>query len=108
MANSVDLNLDGDVGVLEYSENLNGGVTYNLIGDSKDLKLKLNNYLIKEKEFNIPESQLEDDYRVDIAKPIDNFTYFELGLCTLEEFTGIKVIWPRGMSEKELEELIGD
>lgn len=50
-------------------------------------------YLITERTFRIPESQKIDDYREDKARPVENITYLELSLSTLEVNTGIMVDW---------------
>ena len=54
--------------------------------------LKNKNKSIK-REFNIPESQKIDDFRVDKVFPKDSTTYFELTMCTLFANTGVHVDW---------------
>ena len=63
--------------------------------DKKTVKA-INKYLHTEREYQIPESNEIDDYRIDKAKPIDGPTYFLLALNTLWANTDVWVIWSKG------------
>ena len=84
--------LDGEVGALVYDADGKGHVKYSFIGDDA-LSPKVDRYLAKKREYQIPESNDIDDYRVDVAIPTDNLTFFELALSTLFAQTGIRVGW---------------
>ena len=58
-------------------------VTFILLTDSKDLRKKVTDYFKRKRKFYIPESQVIDDYRQDIARPIDELTYFEISITEL-------------------------
>jgi len=50
-------------------------------------------YLGTRQEFKIPESNKIDDYRIDVAFPKDEQTYFELAMNELYTKTGVFVDW---------------
>ena len=58
-----------------------------------DVKNDIELFLSTKRDFNIPESQKIDDFRVDTASPKDNIIYFELTMCTLFANTGVHVDW---------------
>ena len=58
-----------------------------------DIRSAVEDYLATEREFNIPESEKIDDYRVDTALPTDSLMYFELAMCSLWSSTGVWVDW---------------
>ena len=78
--------------LLHYSEK-NGKVVYSFDNDESTLADEVISYLDELQRFRIPKSDEIDDFRVDIAKPTDNLTYFELALCNLYSETGIWVDW---------------
>lgn len=104
---SVDIEYKNLKSTLVYNSNINGSVSYIIDSKSKELNGKVDDFLTKERMFRIPESQLEDDYRDDTALPTDEITYFELSLCVMESETDIKVIWPKSLTSKEIDDLIG-
>lgn len=91
----LQLNLPGEAeGTLTYEEAEPGGiVNYEVETESDKMASLLDWYLSKERGFKIPESNEEDDYRVDTAVPVEGLTYFQLALNTLYAETGIKVEW---------------
>jgi len=68
---------------------------------SESIRQSILSYLMTKREFQIPESQQLDDYRIDKAYPSDNITYFQLAMCTLWANTGVLVDWS---TEKQMEE----
>lgn len=83
--------VDGGQAVLVYEEGSGGKVMYELDTMDEGLADAVHSHMLKEREFKIPESNEEGDYRVDVAVPIDGLIYFELSLSTLYAETGIKV-----------------
>lgn len=69
---------------------------YSLDFPSEEVERRVREYLATEMEFKIPQSPKIDDFSVERGKPTDNFTYFELALCTLWRYTGVWVIWGDG------------
>ena len=85
-------NLDGQ-GSLTYEEQEDGTINYRVDTKEAGINSDVERFLDTKREFKIPESNDEDDYRIDVAKPTDELTYFELALSTLYASTGIKVGW---------------
>lgn len=82
----------GDEAILQYDDNPDQrAVLYGVIDGSEALQAKLKKYFNKKRKFNIPETDVIDDYRVDTAKPVENITYFELSLCTMYRMIGVKM-----------------
>lgn len=82
-------------GTLEYSDS--APVKFKVVhSDPKAVKI-ITDYLNKETDFPIPESQRFDDYRIDRVKPTKDRSYFELALCTMYADTDLEVhlYWER-------------
>lgn len=94
MSTTVQLELDGAKGTLTYNEQAEGNVRYNLQTEDEKLRKTVKDFMRKEREFNIPESNVIDDYRVDKVKPITNGMYFDLAMCVLQSETQVLVFWP--------------
>ena len=87
---SVEIMKNGEWGIITYDEEAKAaGVDF----PDENVIANVEEYLYTKKEFNIPESDRLDDYRVDKARPVDELTFFELALCTLYVETGVWVDW---------------
>jgi len=90
---SVGLSRLESEGTLTYEGGEGGIIIYEIKTEDEELRKDAIRHLAKKQEFKMPESNKTDDYRVDMAHPTDNITYFELSLSTLCAETGIKVGW---------------
>jgi hypothetical protein len=87
----VAISKDGHRGMIFYSEADQSFMVFFPIGYVRD---KIESYLSEEREFWIPESnEVLDDYRVDVAFPVENVCYFSLTLSCLHTKTGVWVHW---------------
>ena len=77
-----------------------GSITYD--EKSKELSIdfpdsavvnEIKDYLNTKRVYRIPESQRIDDYREELARPIDSEMHLDLALCTLDAQTGVSVDW---------------
>jgi len=77
-----------------------GFVTYNkkekeisIDFPDRSLVLDIEKYLYTSRIFRIPESQKIDDFREELASPLESEMHFELAMCTLFSETGVWVSW---------------
>lgn len=98
MVIEVEIELGSDRGSVRYFESAKRvEVTFPVV----PIQNTVIDYLGKEREFLIPESQQIDDVRIDTALPTENRTYFELAMCSLWSNTGVMVDWPTETHEEE-------
>ena len=81
---------DDKVGFINYNH-----VTKDLVVEFQDavVKNRIVKYLNTEREFFRPESQVLDDYRQDMKKPVENLMYMELALCEIYVRHDIWIDW---------------
>lgn len=88
-----DLIAEYGQGKLTYDSESKRKVQFSLTTESDRLRLNFNRFIDKSRLFNIPKSQVIDDFVVIKAKPTRNSMFFELALCELMAETGIRVQW---------------
>jgi len=81
---------DGKEGTIEYSEK---DKLPKVVFPDSETVADIMDYLNKEREFRIPESNKIDDYRIDKVIPTTDEMYFSLALCTLWANTDVFVGW---------------
>lgn len=83
-----------------HKDNQDGQVSYNTRTKALDVNFpdedvakEITSYLSRRRKYRIPESNVIDDYREEVANPKDSLMYMELALCTLWAKTGVTVNW---------------
>jgi hypothetical protein len=84
----IEIVKDGRRGMVEYDEAASR-VTVTFDGPAGAAVA----HLTEPREFQVPESQRIDDYRVETARPTDSRMHMELALCELYAETGFWVDW---------------
>lgn len=91
MKRKATIQANGKKGVIHYADDVRP-VPFSVDHPDQEIVKKVTDYFQTRREFNIPESNKIDDYRVYTAMPTDTPTYFELSLCTLHIKTGIDLL----------------
>lgn len=74
-------------GTLEWDDST--PVKFKVVHNNPKVIKIVTDYLNKETDFPIPESQQFDDYRIDVVKPTKDICYFQLALCTMYADTDV-------------------
>jgi hypothetical protein len=88
----VGIKFEGQTGWVEYDE---GKKEFKVEHPVKTVAELVTKYLNAKQEFQIPESQQIDDFRVDVVLPGENRMYAELALSSMWGKTGVEVLWSK-------------
>ena len=93
---TVELQTVDAIGTLTYDEmEKDGKVAFEVLSESSSLKNMIKQYFTKKRDYDIPESQVLDDYRLDKdVVPTKGLMYFELALMELSVQRQVEVKWP--------------
>jgi hypothetical protein len=97
--------LDG-IGTVNYRKTKAGAVEFKVRHPIAATRRSVSTYLTKEKDFQIPESNKIDDFRIDTVVPTTDINYFTQALTEMQAKTGITVIWPNKLSAEDKKKLI--
>jgi hypothetical protein len=84
---------DGKYGEIGWIQNGDDISEVEVLFPVQKVKEEVEKFLQTEREFWIPESQQEDDYRVEKKKPIASFGHLQMSLCEITAAININVEW---------------
>jgi hypothetical protein len=88
----VGIKHEGKTGTVTYDE---GKKEFSVQHPVKTVAELVTKYLNTKQEFQIPESQQIDDFRVDRVLPGESKMYAQLSLSTMHGKTGVWVLWDK-------------
>jgi hypothetical protein len=88
----VGIKHEGKIGTVTYDE---GKKKFKVEHPDKSVIKAVTEYLNTKQEFQIPESQQIDDFRVDRVLPGESKMYAELALSSMHGKTGVLVLWDK-------------